>query len=187
MKSPIHFIATPVDGSRYRHTKNISGTDFITNTSQENHLASNRLATVISTPLGYEGPIDRGDTLLVHHNVFKYYNDMKGRQRSGKSYFMDDLYFIDNEQFFMYKHKGKWYCHDRYCFVKPIQKKNTYIIKNNKEEPLTGKLKYINNYLKKQNLSVGDTVIFQPNSEYEFEVDGEKLYRMFDHQITLRL
>ena len=100
---------------------------------------------------------------------------------------MDDLYFIDKEQFFMYKHKGKWYCHDRYCFVKPIQKKNTYIIKNNKEEPLTGKLKYINNYLKAQNLSVGDTVIFQPNSEYEFEVDGEKLYRMFDHQITLRL
>ena len=33
----------------------------------------------------------------------------------------------------------------------------------------------------------GDRVIFKPDSEYEFEVDGEKLYRMYDHQITLKL
>jgi len=31
----------------------------------------------------------------------------------------------------------------------------------------------------------GSKIIFKPESEYEFEVDGEKLYRMFDHQITI--
>jgi hypothetical protein len=36
----------------------------------------------------------KGDTLLVHHNVFKFYNDIKGVERSGRSYFMDDLFFI---------------------------------------------------------------------------------------------
>jgi hypothetical protein len=33
----------------------------------------------------------------------------------------------------------------------------------------------------------GTRVSFQPDSEYEFMVDGEKLYRMYDHQITLTL
>ncbi len=28
-------------------------------------------------------------------------------------------------------------------------------------------------------------VSFKPDSEYEFKVGGKKLYRMFDHQITL--
>jgi hypothetical protein len=30
-------------------------------------------------------------------------------------------------------------------------------------------------------------VCFKPDSEYEFDVDGEKLYRIFDHQITMTL
>jgi len=33
----------------------------------------------------------------------------------------------------------------------------------------------------------GDKICFKPDSEYEFMVDGEKLYRMFDHQITMVL
>ena len=33
----------------------------------------------------------------------------------------------------------------------------------------------------------GDKVCFQPDSEYEFEIEGEKLYRMYDHQITIKL
>ena len=41
----------------------------------------------VATPLGYDGEIVVGDLLLVHHNVFKFYNDMKGRQKSGKSFF----------------------------------------------------------------------------------------------------
>ena len=53
--------------------------------------------------------IEPGDTLLVHHNVFKFYNDMRGRQQSGKSYFKDDLFFIDDTQFFMYKKENKWH------------------------------------------------------------------------------
>ena len=64
---------------------------------------SNREAIVIETPLGYTGPIKKGDTLLVHHNVFKYYNDMYGRQKSGRSFFKDDIFLIDREQFFYTK------------------------------------------------------------------------------------
>ena len=32
----------------------------------------------------------------------------------------------------------------------------------------------------------GDKVSFQPNSEYEFKIDEEKLYRMYTNNITLK-
>jgi hypothetical protein len=187
MRSPFYFIVKPVKGKRYDNTKKIGGIDFITSTSEENHLASNRKAVVISTPLGYRGDIEPGDILLVHHNVFKFYNDMKGRQKSGKSFFKDDMFFVDNMQFYMYNKNNQWHCHDKYCFVKPIPVTKSYIHKPFAEEPLMGKIRYINKYLSSKGLVEGDLVTFQPDTEYEFNVEGEKLYRMFDHHITMVL
>ena len=60
-------------------------------------------------------------------------------------------------------------------------------MKNFDEEPLMGRMKYPNAYLESKGVRKGMKVGFKPESEYEFEVDGEKLYRMFDHQITLML
>lgn len=187
MKSPFQFIVRPFNGKRYDNTKDIEGVEFITSTSEEDHKFSNRYAEVIETPLGYEGEITVGDTLLVHHNVFKYYFDMQGRQKSGKSFFKDDLFFIDPEQFFMYKHDGEWRAYDRYCFVEPIPTEESFIYKNTKEEPLVGVMKYPNNYLLSKGVKTGDRVCFTPESEYEFLVDDEKLYRIYDHQITIKL
>lgn len=187
MKSPFYFITRPKDGRRYDNTKSIGGIDFITSTSEEDHKFSNRYAEVVEVPIGYSGPIKPGDTLLVHHNVFKFYNDMRGRQQSGKSFFKDDLFFIDEEQFFMYKSEGEWHAYDRYCFVKPVPTSESYIFKPFSEEPLVGVMKYPNEYLKSKGINNGDTVCFKPDSEYEFDVDGEKLYRMYDHQITIKI
>lgn len=187
MQSPFNFIAKPVEGKRYNNTKQIGGIDFIVNTSEEDHRFSNRYAEVVEVPYKYSGPIQKGDTLLVHHNVFKYYNDMKGRQKSGRSFFRDDVFLIDDEQFFMYKRDGNWHTYDRYCFVKPIPATESYIKKPFTHEPLMGEMRYPNAYLISQGVKAGDKVCFKPDSEYEFDVDGEKLYRMFDHQITMVL
>ena len=187
MKSPFYFIAKPVDGKRYNNTKQIGGIDFIVSTSEEDHKFSNRYAEVVEVPISYKGPIESGDILLVHHNVFKFYNDMKGRRRSGKSFFMDDWFFVDDEQFYMYKKDGKWHTHDRYCFVEPVPVEESYIFKPFSEEPLIGIMRYPNDYLKSKGINEGDRVSFKPDSEYEFIVDGEKLYRMYDHQITMKL
>jgi len=148
---------------------------------------SNRYAKVVELPIGYTGEVKVGDTLLVHHNVFKFYNDMKGRQKSGRSFFKDDLFFVDNEQFFMYKNDKGWNAHDRYCFVEPIKKEDSVIYKNSVEEPLVGIMKYPNEYLTSMGLNPGDRISFTPDSEYEFTVDDEKLYRVYDHQITMSL
>lgn len=187
MKSPFYFIVKPLKGKRYNNTKSISGIEFITSSSEEDYTVANREGIVTETPLNYNGSIKIGDILLVHHNVFKYYNDMKGRQQSGKSYFKDDLFFIDNDQFYMYKQDGKWHSHDRYCFVKGVKKQDSFMFKRGNEEPLMGEMVYPNKYLLSHGVTAGTAVSFQPDSEYKFEVDGNKLYRMYDHQITLRL
>jgi hypothetical protein len=187
MKSPFYFITKPLEGKRYNNTKEIAGIDFIVSTSEEDHKFSNREAVVVETPLWYTGPIEPGDTLLVHHNVFKFYNDMKGNRKSGRSFFREDVFLIDNEQFFLYKKNDTWYAYDRYCFVKPIPATESYINKPFSEEPLMGIMKYPNDYLISQGVKAGDHVVFSPDSEYEFNIDGEKLYRIHDHQITVRL
>ena len=128
-----------------------------------------------------------GDTLLVHHNVFKFYYDMRGREKSGQSFFKDDLFFIDNDQFFLYKRGDKWRSHGKYCFIKPVPPEESVILKPLEEEPLVGVVRYINQELLDLGVKEGDRVSFQPESEYPFEVEGEKLYRMFTKNITLIL
>lgn len=106
-------------------------------------------------------------------------------QRSGRSYFKDDLFFVDAEQFFMYYDGKDWNAYNRYCFVKPIPAIESYIFKPFSEEPLIGKMFIVNDYLKSQGVKQGDLVTYLPDTEYEFNVDGEKLYRMFDHHISM--
>ena len=187
MRSPFYFIVKPLGGKRYDNTKDISGKELIVSTSEEDHKFSNRKAEVISTPIWYDGPITPGDILLVHHNAFKFYNDMKGRRKSGRSFFRDDIFLIDTDQFFLYKKGSTWNSYDRYCFVKPIPATESYIKKPFSEEPLMGVMRYPNDYLMSKGINEGDLVCFRPDSEYEFDVDGEKLYRIFDHQITIKL
>ena len=188
MRSLHCFIVKPVGGDRYVTEKEVAGKKLITSVSEEDHLASNREALVIDVPINYKGPIKPGNILLVHHNVFKFYNDVKGRRKSGKSFWRDDLFFIEMDQFFMYKSKDGWQPYDRYCFVKPIPPiQNNNIYNPSAEQPLIGEMKYPSERLIKKGINKGDLVGFTPGSEYEFTVDGEKLYRVYDHQITFKL
>jgi len=184
MKSIYSFIVKPSNERRYDNIQKLDNTDFITSVSEEDHKSANRFATVVSLPISYSGEIKEGDTLLVHHNVFKFYNDMYGRRKSGKSYFKEDLFFIDSDQFFLYKKKDKWKSHGKYCFVKPILVEDSVITKNTKYEPLKGVVKYSNKDLELLGVKEGDVVIFTPESEYEFTLENEVLYRMFTNNIT---
>jgi len=109
---------------------------------------------------------------------------MKGRERSGRSFLKDNVFFVDPEQFFLYKQNGKWHSHHKYCFVKPIRTEESIIYKNTPYEPLVGIMKYVNEELKNFGVKVGDKVSYMPDTEYEFIVDGEKLYRIMSQSIT---
>jgi hypothetical protein len=186
MQSPFCFIVKPYNDRRYDNIKYYGDKRFFTSTSEEDFTVSTRLAVVINIPLNYNGPIKINDTLVVHHNVFKFYNDMYGRQKSGRSWLMDDLFLVDDNQFYMYKQNNKWYSHNNFCFIEPIPKGESFIDGVGvTEEPLWGKIKYGNKSLETLGLKEGDKVSFQPDSEYEFNIEGEKLYRMYTNNITL--
>lgn len=187
MRSPFYFIVSPLSGRRYDNIKKIGDIDFITSTSQEDHESSNRFAEVVSLPVGYDGEIKIGDTLLVHHNVFKYYYDMRGRQQSSHNFFKDNLFFVDYDQFFMYYSVDQWKCHSKYCFIEPVETKEYYIAKPGTEEPLIGRIRYINQELIDLGLNVGDEIAFEPDSEYPFYINDQKLYRMFTSNIKIKL
>lgn len=188
MKSPTDFIVKPYNGRRYDNVKKIGGIDFITSVSKEDHKSSTRFAEVIETPLGYKGEIVPGDLLVVHHNVFKFYYDMRGRQRSGKSFLRDDLFLVDDYQFYLYKHDGKWKAKDLFCFVEPVEKDSEYYLYTfGSKQPLVGIIKYSNDRLRKFGVNEGDLVTFIPDSEYEYTIDGCLLYRVLSNSITTKI
>lgn len=187
MQSPDKFIVKPVNDQRYNNTKTINGIEFVVNATTESHLHANREAEVVELPMNYKGDIKKGDTLLVHHNVFKFYYDTKGRLASSGNFLKDNLFLVDQENFFMVKSDNTWRAVDRFCFVEPIPVTKTAFLKNTDEEPLTAIMRYPNEYLMSLGVEPGDKVIFKPEMEYEFEVDGKKMYRMFDHVIVASL
>lgn len=186
MKSPTCFIVAPI-GERYNHTKDFGGVDFIVSTSIEDHTVSNRMAEVIEVPIDYTGPIEIGDTLLVHHNVFKFYYDTSGVRRSGRSFLKGNVFLVDPDQFFMYKKNGQWTAHDRYCFVRPVGSDGNIGEGSSADSGLVGEMVYPSASLVRVGVTPGQKVVFTPHSQYQFEVDGETLYRVFDHQIAIKL
>ena len=178
MKSVYNFVVKP-KGKRYNNTKKINDVELIINTEIYNHQYVNREAEVISTPIIGDTNIKPGDTVVVHHNVFRRWHDVKGIERNSRSYFNEDTYFINHDQIFLYKRKNKWIAPKGYCFVKPLKAVDQFNIES--EKPLQGIVKYSDGTVK-----VNDLVGFRPSSEYEFIVDGERLYRVLSNFITIK-
>ena len=179
MKSVYNFIIQPTK-SRYNNTKKIGDKEIIVNTDIFQHQFVSREAKVVSVPTLFKTDINVGDTIIVHHNVFRRYTDIKGIERDSKAYYKDNLYFVFIDQIFAYKRNNKWTPLDDYCFVKPIKPYDMF--DTNKEQALMGVIKYTNKNLPE----VGSLVGFTPNSEYEFIIDNERLYRVRTKDITIK-
>lgn len=189
MKSPYNFIVTPY-GDNYNNTKNIGGIDVVVNTSLELAKYVNRLAVVLELPIYYDGDIQKGDIIIVHHNVFRTYYDMKGRQTKSHEFFRDNIYVLNPERVYLYKRNNeKWMAHSNYCFVKPIEKEQTNVLfSTEKEEKHKGVMVYPSKrQMSEYGIKEGDLIGFTKDSEYEFVIDGVKFYRMMDRDVVVNL
>jgi len=175
----IHDFVIAPKGGRYNNTKEVDGGELILNTEIYNHQFVNREATVVSTPIVGHPDIMRGDTILVHHNVFRRWNDVKGIERNSRSFFNESTYLVAPDQIFLYKRDDGWICPKGYCFVAPLKATDKFNIEV--EKPLQGIVKYSDG-----TVEVNDLVGFRPSSEYEFIVDGERLYRVKSNFITIK-
>ena len=178
MRSVYNFVVTP-KGERYNNKKKVDGGELILNTEIFNHQYVNREAIVISTPIVGETDIKVGDTVIVHHNVFRRWHNVKGIEKNSRSYFNESTYMIAKDQIFLYKRNDKWNAPKGYCFVKPLKAIDQFNIES--EKPLQGIVKYSDG-----TVEVNDLVGFRPSSEYEFIIDEERLYRVLSNFITIK-
>ena len=178
MQSLDDYIVRP-KGQRYNNAVDVGDKKLIINTEVFNHQFVNREAEVLAIPRNNKANIKVGDTVVLHHNVFRRWYNIKGEEKNSRSYFKEDTYFIKEDQIFAFKRNDKWKPMKGYCFVKPIKNKN--IFSSSKEQPLVGIVKQSDG-----TVDVGDLVGFRPNSEYEFVIDGERLYRVLSSFITIK-
>ena len=178
MKAPFDFVIEP-RGNRYNNSKKVGDKDLILNTENFNHEFINREAIVKSVPTAYETKIKPGDIIITHHNVFRRWLNAKGVEKNSRSYFNENTYLIKPDQIFLYKRNNKWLATDGYCFVQPI--KNRDKLKQGEEEKCIGIVKYTDGVNK-----ISELVGFTPFSEYEFIIDGKRLYRVMNKFITIK-
>ena len=179
MQSLFNFIIKPKQ-ERYDNKKYIDDNELILNSEIADHRYVSRVGIVTALPKSEKTKIQIGDEVIVHHNVFRRYHDAKGIEKNSRSYWKENKYFVTAEQIFLYKRSNKWHAPKDYCFIKPIQSNN--IIE--KEIPLRGIVKYLSEDFDK--IKVNDLVGFMPSGEYEFIVDGERLYRVLTKFITIK-
>ena len=177
MKSVYNFVVTPVK-SRYNNTKDIEGKELIVNTEIFNHQYISREAIVKAIPTVGDTDIKIGDKVIVHHNVFRRWHNQHGIEKNSRAYIDEDTYLVQPDQIFLYKNT-EWQAQKGYCFVAPVKSTDKYSV--DKEKPLVGIVKHTDGTVNK-----GDLIGFRPSSEYEFIIDGQKLYRVLSNFITIK-
>ena len=181
MRSIYDFIITPKT-SRYNNTKQVGDKELILNVEIFNHQYVSREAIVQKTPVVNNTNIQSGDEVIVHHNVFRRWHNIRGEEKNSKNYLGENEYAIRDDQVFAYKRNNIWKALQGYCFVKPIESNSMFNI--DKEQPLIGVMKYCDSSLK--GIKSGDLVGFIPDVENEFIINNERLYRILTQHITIK-
>jgi hypothetical protein len=181
MQSVFDFIIKPKN-KRYNNTKQIGDSELLLNSEISDHRYVSRNGIVLGLPKAKKTNIKIGDEVIVHHNVFRRWYDIRGVEKNGRAYYKENKYFVRPDQIFLYKQNNKWIAPEGYCFVKPIISNN--ILLNEKEIPLRGIIKHVDKNLK--DIYKEDLVGFTPSSEYEFIIDGERMYRVPTNSISIK-
>ena len=183
MRSLYDFIIKPL-GDRYENELKLGDKTLVLNTKIESFKSVNNLAIVVETPKAFKTNIKKGDIIVIHHNVFRVFYDMKGVKKNSRSFFKDDLYFCAIDQIYLYKNTGDWKSFGDRCFVMPLKNKDS--LRLDKEQKLIGILKYGNKSLDALKISPGDVVGFTPNSEWDFIIDDQRVYCMKSNDIVIK-
>ena len=183
MRSVFDFIVKPVEG-RYDNEIKVGDKKLMLNSSIESFKFVSRKAEVVYVPIAFKSSINVGDTVIIHHNVFRRYYNQKGEAVDSSKLFKENLYFCQPDQIYLYKRDNQWNPVGTRCFVMPIKNNDTFSM--DKERKNIGVLKIGNKSLESLGISEGDLVGFRPNREFEFIVDDQRLYCMESNDILLK-
>ena len=177
MKGVYSFVIKP-KGERYNNTKKIGDKELILNAEISNHEYINREAIVTAVPMAYDTYINVGDTVLVHHNVFRRWYNIRQEEKNSNNYFKEDTYVVFEDQIFAYKRNDVWTPLKGFCFIQPLIENNKLF---NEAEQLRGIVLFSDGMVDK-----GSLVQFKPESRFEFIIDGNRVYRVRSNKILIK-
>lgn len=184
-RTPYRFIVTPLNGQRYVNTKTVGETSLIVNTSIEDAKDVNRIGVVLSIPLNYDGDVQVGDQVVVHHNTFRVHYCGQGVPRESDAHMKDDLFGLTPDLVYLIIRDGKKIASDENVFIKPIAEHQKWL--GEQELKHIGIVRYANKTLHLQGIREGDKIAFHRDAEYQFEIDGERLYKMSNKRILAKI
>lgn len=153
-----------------------------------------RYGEVVAIPEGLNKDIRVGDTLFFHHGIVAV-TVMDGQEDIQSEYLVskkEGLYRVPvNDRWpMMYAtvRDGEFRSLDGICFVRGLTKQkyqsNLLVIPGNETEVRhIGEMVYSNQTLEAKGVVPGTKVVYEKDSEYRFNVNGEELYCMFDKWI----
>ena len=94
MNSIYDFIVKPTN-ERYNNKIKVGEKTLIINSNIEDHKMVSRHATVVSVPLAYKSNIKKGDQIIIHHNIFRRWYDIRGKQRNSSQYLKMIFIFVN--------------------------------------------------------------------------------------------
>lgn len=187
MKTP-YYVIVETDKAYNNEKKITEDISIVVNTTIESVEHINRKATVLVAP--DFTVLEKGDEVIIHHNIFRLRNGLKGVMLESDYLIEDNRYCVPPTEIFMYKRgDSDWEALDPYCFIKPIKaEEDTSLIKGVRDLhkgnlPHIGIIVYPNKEMAEKGLKKGDKVAFSKYSEYEFELNGEILYKMSTNDI----
>ena len=160
--------------NRYNNTKKVGDKKLILNTEITERDAQfvNRIGKVLAAPRN--SVISDSNRVIVHHNVFRRWYDMQGEQQNSINHIKDNLYSVEEESIFGYDDGNGWKAMPGFTFIKPeIGQEGMF----GRKIGLRGTVVYLDKD-NEMGIEEGMGVTFTPSSEYEFDVEGETLYRV---------
>lgn len=182
MKTPYLYLIEP-EGDRYNNVKQIEGKELIMNTTMDetDFKYTNRIGKIIGTPRR-GGILEEGDRVIVHHNTFRKWFNVRGKLKDSSNYIKDGAFYAGTDQIFAYDRGDGWVTLEDYCFIEPLIDRekdlsNLYI-RAGAWSTEYGKVHITNPILSEQGVEIGDTVFFDKRAAYRFDIDGKILYKM---------
>ena len=85
MKGVFDFVIMPKE-DRYNNTKAVGDKELIINTELQNHNFVSRIGIVMATPNPNPTGVREGDEVILHHNVFRRFRDIRGEEEKYSIY-----------------------------------------------------------------------------------------------------
>ena len=177
----LHYIIVKSERT-YNNTVNVGDLDYTVNVDIDDVSSINRTAEVVCAPDFMN--LKPGDEVIIHHNIMRESIHTNGSLDKGHFLIGNGHYWLPVSEAIMKRNdEGNWETLHDFCFVQPIKEEVEELFAGLKMLPENYKgyknhraiLRIGNKKL--TDVKVGEEIMFAYNSQHEFIIDGELMYK----------